>query len=144
MKQRCNSNVNTMLTIKEQITKLSVTMPSNWCANKTGVLAQWSYTPCFKPGTIEQGDWKQTIDHYCIIIYEHTMLIAGVFLSEKLKTCPIMFQNRTKMTCSPNTWAYIKLNTILMRFFKIKCCCSDWNNWYIWEKCAKLRCMIEC
>ena len=31
------------------------------------------------PGTIEQGDWKQTIDHYCIIIYEHTMLVAGVF-----------------------------------------------------------------
>ena len=28
--------------------------------------------------------------------------------------------------------------------FKIKCCCSDWNNWHIWEKCDKLRCMIEC
>ena len=99
---------------------------------------------CVLPGTIEQGDWKQTIDHYCIIIYEHTMLVVGVFLSEKLKICLIMFQNRTKMTFSPNTWAYIKLNTILMRFFKIKCCCSDWNNWYIWEKCDKLRCMIEC
>ena len=73
-----------------------------------------------------------TIDHYCIILYEHTMLVAGVFLSEELKPCPIMLQNRTKMTFSPNTWAYIKLNTILMRFFKIKCCCSDWNNWYIW------------
>ena len=35
-----------------------------------------------------------------IIIYEHTMLVAGVFLSEKLKTCP-MFQNRIKMTFSP-------------------------------------------
>ena len=60
-----------------------------------------------KPGTIEQGDWKRTINHYCI-------LVAGVFLSEKLKTCPIMLQNRNKMTFSPNTWAYIKLNTSLM------------------------------
>ena len=59
------------------------------------------------------------------------MIVAGVFLSEKLKTCPIMFQNRTKMTFSPNTWAYIKLNTILMRFLNIKCCCSDWNNWSV-------------
>ena len=80
------------------------------------------------PLTIEQGKWKRTIDHYCIIVYEHIMLVAGVFLSEKLKTCPIMFQNRTTMTLSPNTWAYIKLNTILMRLFKIKCCCSGWNN----------------
>ena len=46
-----------------------------------------------EPGTIEQGDWKRTIDHYCIIIYEHTMLVVGVFKSEN-----IMFQNRTKMT----------------------------------------------
>ena len=69
-----------------------------------------------KAGTIEQGDWKRTIDHYCIIIYEHTMLFVGVFLFEELKNCPIMLQNRTKMTFSPNTWAYMKLNTILMRF----------------------------
>ena len=61
-------------------------------------------------GTIEQGDWKRTIDHYCIIIYEHTMLVAGVFLFEELKTCPKMFQNRTKLTFSLNTSAYIKLN----------------------------------
>ena len=40
-------------------------------------------------------DWKQTINHYCIIIYEHTMLVAGVFLFKELKTWPIMFQNRT-------------------------------------------------
>ena len=37
------------------------------------------------------------------------MLVAAVFLPEKLKTCPIMSQNRTKMSFSPNTWAYIKL-----------------------------------
>ena len=139
-------------------------------------------------GTIEQGDWKWTIDHYCIIIYEHTMLVAGssvaspicqegqsernfpsfafsfrfflffpyfpwifpdfflifpdfwqyfccqgwhsaplatpvatplvagVFLLKELKTCLKMFQIRTKMIFSPNIWAYIKLNTILMRF----------------------------
>ena len=48
-------------------------------------------------GTIEQGDCKRTIDHY-FIIYEHTKLVAGVFLCEELKTCPTMFQNRTKMT----------------------------------------------
>ena len=70
----------------------------------------------FIPGTIEQGDWKRTIDHYCIIIM-NTVLGAGVFLSEKLKTCPTMFQNRTKMTFSPNKWAFIKLNTSLMLYF---------------------------
>ena len=31
-----------------------------------------------------------------------------------------------------------------MQYFKIKCCCSDLNNWNIWEKCDRLRCMIEC
>ena len=63
--------------------------------------------------------WKQTIDHYCIIMYKHTMLVAGVFLFKELKTCPKMFQNRTKMTFSQThaIWTYIKLNTILMRFF---------------------------
>ena len=39
-------------------------------------------------GTIEQMDWKQTINHYCIIIYEHTLLVAGVFLFQKLKNSP--------------------------------------------------------
>ena len=70
---------------------------------------------CIIAGTLEQGDWKRTIDHYCIIIYEHTMLVAGVFLFEELKTCP-MFQNRTKITFFLNTCTYIKLKTILMRF----------------------------
>ena len=50
---------------------------------------------CITTGTIEQGDWKRTINHYCIIMHEHTMLAACVFLFEELKTCPKMFQNRT-------------------------------------------------
>ena len=48
-------------------------------------------------GAIEQGDWKRTIDHYCIIIYEHTMLVAGMFLFEKLKTCPIIKLTKIKL-----------------------------------------------
>ena len=129
-------------TINKTVTNHNHTEPK--LLVETGHCAQRQRITLYKPGTIEQGDWKRTIDHYCIIIYEHTMLVAGVFLSKKLKTCPIMPQNRTKITFTPNTWAYIKLNTILMRFLKIKCCCSDWNNWYIWEKYDKLRCMIEC
>ena len=31
------------------------------------------------------------------IIYEHTMLVVGVFLFEELKTCSIIFQKRPKL-----------------------------------------------
>ena len=39
-------------------------------------------------GTIEQGDWKRTIDHYCIIIFEHTMLAACVFFNWGTQNLP--------------------------------------------------------
>ena len=68
-------------------------------------------------GTIEQGDWKHTIDRYYMNIDKMYMPVVGVFSFEELKSCPIMFQNMTKMTFFPNTWVYIKLNTILMRLF---------------------------
>ena len=68
--------------------------------------------------TTEQGDWKRTIDHYLIIICEHTMLVVGVFLFEELKTCPKMFQNRIKLDIFPEHMGLYQTEYNLNAIFK--------------------------
>ena len=78
-----------MLFVFKKIISLSILI--KWGKIEEHALRKLSQSIGFSfAGTIEQGDWKRTDDHYCIIIYEHTLLVAGVLLFKELKT--IMFQ----------------------------------------------------
>ena len=55
---------------------------------------------------------------YDISIFEHTMLVAGVFLFEEFKTCPKIFQNRTKLGIFPEHMGLYQTEYNLNAIFK--------------------------
>ena len=61
---------------------------------------------------------KPSGHRYCIIMYEHTMHIMDVliFIWGTQNLPQKCFKTGNKMTFSPNTWTYVKLNIILMWF----------------------------